>query len=670
MPSHTRTSKRSSSRHHQQPSQTAHVQEWADDGDSESDDARTHTRSDHHRRHHGASTPLAPPSPASLDDDLQDVAASHASAEHALGDWHYAPLILGLGPSLGAILGGKADHWSDAILLLLSCFWLYQCLKVPSDIYHAARTRRILQADQLADDRDPKTPHTESPERIRRRQLAIAELQRTEVLALLACVLSPLLGAYALGYLQRNLHDGQRYFNQFNIRLFMLAAGIRPWLHAFKLLKSRTLLLHEDVHYPSGRVEALQRRVTRLEADLASLRKSTVSRADINLLREGIDVPLSHLSRSIRRSEKKEEYVRGLAEDKFALVEARLEDLLRECAINAELIEAERMERERGSSFSRSIFEAFKLVVGHRRRDANANANTPAIAGRSFSSDGRALPSSSAAAAQMLGNNSSPPRGSGPPSPVWSKRHPLSSPPAQHPALYAPMPNRGADPGAYYDEATAAALLKYPPAAWYERGMAYYAFLPLNLTNSVLRYTGDVLAQKAPSVLAGAGASGERGRGNDRKMIGPPVPPGYGGGSGSASANGHGHYGHAYYPQQQQYFPTADSSNSPPRNASGAGAGAGGGTYHLSPPPMQLRSAASNSNSNSSLNFANQEAFSPFINGGSNTGGGGATGGASRSGSGSMSGSGKAPTLNQPLGPMNMNHSSWRKGGSQRGVKV
>lgn len=179
---------------------------------------------------------------------------------------------------------------------------LFQCLKIPQDIYHAARTRRILQADQLGEDLEG---HKDSPERIRRRQLAIVELQRVEIMALLACVASPIVGAYILHWLQQNLTDGQRYLNHFNIRLFMMAAGIRPWIHAFKLLRRRLLLLQEDVHYPSAKVESLQRRIVRLEADLSSLRKSSVSKADVRLLRDGIDVPLSQMSRSMRRYEKK-----------------------------------------------------------------------------------------------------------------------------------------------------------------------------------------------------------------------------------------------------------------------------------------------------------------------------------------------------------------------------
>jgi hypothetical protein len=63
-------------------------------------------------------------------DGLERAAAAVGeSAEAALGGWHYAPLFVALAPAAGALFGGRADAWSDAILLLLAAFWLYQFLK-------------------------------------------------------------------------------------------------------------------------------------------------------------------------------------------------------------------------------------------------------------------------------------------------------------------------------------------------------------------------------------------------------------------------------------------------------------------------------------------------------------------------------------------------------------
>jgi hypothetical protein len=84
------------------------------------------------------------------------------------------------------------------------------------------------------------------------------------------------------------------------------------------------------VLYPSSRVEALNRRVAAVESGLHSMRRVVALKEDVSLLRDGIDMPLTQLSRSMRRYEKKEEHLRLSAEDKFSLMESRLEDL-REC---------------------------------------------------------------------------------------------------------------------------------------------------------------------------------------------------------------------------------------------------------------------------------------------------------------------------------------------------
>lgn len=343
-----------------------------------------------------------------------------------------------------------------------------------------------------------------------------------------ACVAAPIVGAFLLSWLQENLSDGSRYLNQFNIRLFSLAAGIRPWIHLFSLVRRRTLLLHEDVHYPSAKVESMQRKILRLEADLSSLRKSVVSKTDVRLLRDGIDVPLSQMSRSMRRYEKKEETLRSSAEDRFALVEARLEDLLRETAINAELIEAERLERERTNSVGRNILEALKFVIGQRQTRSNgrrtlpdgSSTSVPAIGQRSYSSEMRSM-------LGMGSSTGSPPRiGGGPSSPTaaWGPSSNGGSTSAST-TLASASPIRM---GSKVDSPTQAEAS--PPPEWFERGLLFWAFLPLNLSNSMLRFAGDK--------INGASSTASR------KMIGPPLPGGH-----------HHHY-------QQQQYPTSPPATS------------------------------------------------------------------------------------------------------------
>jgi len=402
--------------------------------------------------------PFAPPSIDYAADETEfDHQRTAAAAESAFGGWHWAPLVIALAPPIGTLLGGHADAWSDAILLLLGTFWLYQWMRVPWDMYALSRTRRILQADEEEeeDEQDTELSDQERLARQRARHYSLTELQRTEYMALLGCILSPFVGAYFLTWAQDNLTDGHKYLNAFNIRLFTLAAGIRPWMHGVSLLRRRLLLLQEDVHYPSSRVEGLKRKMKRLESDLSTLRKLVATKSDVTILREGIDVPLSQLSRAVRRNEKKEETLRLSAEDKFTLVEARLDDLLREVAINAELIEEERRERERLASMPLvHIAQAVKLLVGGR--------------------------------ASSSGYPSSRPHAIGPgPRPVAQIQAPSSANgSSRHYAGVNPSASAygGASPALQSDH------YQQQQKAWYAKGPMYYVFLPLNVSNAALGY--------------------------------------------------------------------------------------------------------------------------------------------------------------------------------------
>lgn len=464
--------------------------------------------------------PQAPPS-ISTEEDAEFEAAQKAASE-AFGGWHYAPLGVALAPPLGALLGGHSDAWSDAILLILASFWLYQFLRVPWEIYYASRTRHVLTHDQDQDESDhvdqvptdgsspiQKTA-AETAEQTEARRAAAAELRRSEMLSLIFCVLSPLLGAYMLHWMRETMTDGNKYLNTFNIRLFTLAAGIKPWSHAMSLVRRRMLHLQEEVHYPSSKVEKMNQRLRRLEADLSSLRKLYATKSELRVLRE-YD---AQLGRAVRRSERKEEHLRLSAEEKFSIVEGRLEDLLREVAINAELIEEERRERERAASLRISLFEAVKYLLGSgltvRRAsskhylhdmprslpstaalgigttspDSEINFDAPVTGapllapGQTFSPTG---PAHTIASSTTGARERSPPVGTGtdttsfsPESsiPTASRTHPLNGWPETPQSRPRDAMHHVSDP-------------------WWERGMAFYLFLPLNVSSAAIRFAGE-----------------------------------------------------------------------------------------------------------------------------------------------------------------------------------
>ncbi|KDN42188.1 DUF1000-domain-containing protein [Tilletiaria anomala UBC 951] len=457
--------------------------------------------------------PMAPPRFTAKDEEdllmlggRDPAAAAGDGADGAMGDgvslfsWHTAPLALALAPPLGALLGAKAEHWSNAILLFLASFWLYQFIRVPWDMYYAARTRKVLHADMVADEQQ-----NETPEQRQTRLAATAELHRAELVALVWCIASPVAGAWLLHWLRETLTDGSDYLNTFNIRLFMFSAGIKPWIHAFKLIRRRLLFLQEEVHYPHSQVEQLSRRLRQMEAEISALRKIFATKGDVRLLRDGIDTPLAQLSRAVRKYEKKEEHLRLSAEDKFNLVESRLEDLLREVAINAELIEVERRERERIANLPMSLFQAVRYALGrsgagsstqqhHYLHDAPRSLPSTTALGIGDTQGGLGSPTGSGFV--PLHQYPAPPgKSAGPP--IGPSTSTSNGSAAAAGSSGANSANGGPSPTSNGSSLPEMYLHSIPlspnsrSAPWYERGSMWYLFLPLNLTNSALKLAGD-----------------------------------------------------------------------------------------------------------------------------------------------------------------------------------
>jgi len=315
----------------------------------------------------------SPPSASQADDDEQ---------QSSFGGFHYIPLIFALVPPLGAIIHGRAEAWTDSLMLLVISFCpfaqpsirltradLYQIVRMPWEMYFAARTRRVLEAAPEDDEADEDT----RVDRHRRRRDAMTELRQHELFALALCVAAPGIGAWLLYSVRGVLSEPERYINPFSIRLFVLASGIKPWLHLVSLLRSRSLFLQETVHYPHGHVQRLRERTEKVEQDMASLRRMFATKADVRLLRDGIDAPLTQLSKAVRRHERKEEYLRLTAEERFQLVDSRLEEAMRELAIQADLLDAVRDEAERAR---RSALNPLATLFGflHSRRNFDARA--------------------------------------------------------------------------------------------------------------------------------------------------------------------------------------------------------------------------------------------------------------------------------------------------------
>jgi prophage DNA circulation protein len=142
-------------------------------------------------------------------------------------------------------------------------------------------------------------------------------------------VLAPAVGALLLYGMRTALSDPDRYINAVSIRLFVLASGIRPWSHFVGLIKNRADHLQEQVVPPFPSANAVGDRLSWLETEVHALRASLATKADVRALRDGLDAPLTQLSKSIRKNERKEEMLRLASEERFAALDAKLAQSLR-----------------------------------------------------------------------------------------------------------------------------------------------------------------------------------------------------------------------------------------------------------------------------------------------------------------------------------------------------
>lgn len=173
--------------------------------------------------------------------------------------WHHLPLFLVAVPSLGAILHGRAENWSDAIVLALVVFYLYHLIKgerslafrlrrlgltqargtpaaVPWELYYASYSRSMLPS-ALSAEGAAEAEAQDDPTLRAIRLTSAAQLKRAELFSLSLTFLVPAIGAALLYFARGLLSDPDRYINRFLIGLFAIASSIKPISHAVRLLE-------------------------------------------------------------------------------------------------------------------------------------------------------------------------------------------------------------------------------------------------------------------------------------------------------------------------------------------------------------------------------------------------------------------------------------------------
>lgn len=259
------------------------------------------------------------------------------------------PILFAVLPPLGSLFIGSADSWSDALTLCLVGFYLYHLIRVPWEMYAAARAR-------VGRHPDPDTPGLKPSQR-----LAVQGLRVQERAALALVLLAPALGGLALWLLQQSLISaGAKYLTPGNILLYVLAASVRPLSHILDLLHHRSIRLHAEALYADDDIARLLSQVRRLEAELKDIRMAVVWRSDMEEAREEMDSSMESVARAVRGMNRREEASRKGVHARLDCLELKSREL-------EECMEIQRLEAARQNVLVRCVTQpgsVFKDMIG------------------------------------------------------------------------------------------------------------------------------------------------------------------------------------------------------------------------------------------------------------------------------------------------------------------
>lgn len=143
----------------------------------------------------------------------------------------------------------------------------------------------------------------------------------------------PVAGGALLHGIRSLFSDQNRFLSNSTINLFMLSSGVKPLMHAVKLLKARSLHLQQIVHtLPSAPddVDFLRDHVANLEDDIETMRRalsSNATKTDVRTMSKNLEPQFAQLGKAVRRYERREEYSRLETEERFNAMESKLGEL-------------------------------------------------------------------------------------------------------------------------------------------------------------------------------------------------------------------------------------------------------------------------------------------------------------------------------------------------------
>ncbi|MCJ1434069.1 hypothetical protein MMC27_003435 [Xylographa pallens] len=305
---------------------------------------------------------------------LPRVKASGLETHHEPSHWHSAPLALALLPAVGGLFfkNGSAVV-TDITLLLLAAVFLNWSVRIPWDWYCSAQRIRLQdshasddfypgnndtiteeESEEEAADRkavqtsDPvqNPPSTSKSRQTDTHEAAESELRWHELIALFACFISPVIGAWLLHAIRGQLsRPSEGLVSNYNLTIFLLGAELRPLSHLIKMVQSRTLHLqrtlnsnpYEEDKIDKEKVQDLGKRLDELEAHIAEKSATNTSNGNPSAantgqvsteIRKNLQPELDALNRAVRRYEKRATILTMQTEARLQDLEARMADAI------------------------------------------------------------------------------------------------------------------------------------------------------------------------------------------------------------------------------------------------------------------------------------------------------------------------------------------------------
>ncbi|KAK4621496.1 hypothetical protein CLAFUW4_07428 [Fulvia fulva] len=293
--------------------------------------------------------------------------------DNELTHWHSSPLAFAILPALGGLVFKNGSAFvTDVLLLGLAAIFMNWSIRLPWDWYYSAQTLRQDVGPDIEDEiaigtgssaggspGSSQNGHADGksqaePHNNRKREEAVAELRRQELLALGATFLFPVGAAYLLHVIRAQLsRPSTGLVSDYNLCIFLLAAEIRPVRQLVRLAASRTLHLQRTVTgiddpfssalEEKSAITSLSSRIADLEEKLSAQTNgtpTTAQKADVSDLSKEIqkryEPRFDGLERAVRRYEKRSITLAQVMEQRLQSLEARLQEALSLAAVAAQ----------------------------------------------------------------------------------------------------------------------------------------------------------------------------------------------------------------------------------------------------------------------------------------------------------------------------------------------